>query len=88
MFKRIIIPILIILIFAVGGIVYFLVFQKPTEEKLPVQREKTLEEKLQEVTAPESEVRPKIPKEIIESLTAPGRGEVSEDIIQSLTAPK
>ena len=87
MFKRIIIPIIIILTVIVGGIVYFLVFKKPAEQPL-ILEEKTLEEKLQSLTAP-ARATSAVPEGVIENLTAPGGGEeVSEDIIQKLTAPE
>lgn len=86
MLKKIIIPLLITFILIVGGIVYILVFQKPVEQ-LPVLEEKTLEEKLQNLTAPSGET-PEVSEEAIESLTASGGGEeVSEEVLQSLTAP-
>ena len=60
---------LIILILVIGGLIYFLLFKKPAEKPSLVPEEKTMEE-------------------ILEDLTAPGEGEVSEDILKSLTAPE
>ena len=69
MFKRIIIPILIISALIIGGVVYVLIFKK-TVEQPPVSEEKTLEEKLQSLTAPAGET-PEISEDILQKLTAP-----------------
>ena len=87
MSKRKIIFVLITFLLIVGTIVYFLVFKKPAEEP-PVSEEKTLEEKLQDLTVPTDGEVPEVPEGVIESLTAPGGGEVLEDILQSLTVPQ
>ena len=77
---------LIILLF-IGSFVYFLIFKKPAEKPPLVPEEKTLEEILKDLTAPQGVEATEVSKEVIESLTAPQKGEVSEDIIESLTAP-
>jgi len=66
--KRTAATILIILILVVAGLLYFLFFQKPAEQ--PPVLEKTLEEKLKEITAPAGGI-PEVSEEIIKSLTAP-----------------
>ena len=70
----------------------FFIFQEKIIEKLkpPAEKEKTLEETLQELTAPEGEL-PQVPKEVIENLTAPGKEkypEISEETIKNLSAPE
>lgn len=90
--KRIkLIIVLLISLLTIGGIVYFLVFKKPAEKPpagMPAE-EKTMEEILQSLTAPSGGEKSEVSKEIIKSLTAPGKGgEISEEILQSLTAPK
>ena len=86
--KRIIfIPILIIFCIAIGGLIYLLIFKKSAEKPLIVPGEKTLEEKLKEITAPAGGI-PEVSEEILKSLTAPKKGEApSEEILKSLTAP-
>ena len=85
--KTILISAILIFLLIVGSIVYLLVFKKPVESP-PVPEEKTLEEKLQSLTAP-ARATSAVPEGVIENLTAPGGGEeVSEDIIQKLTAPE
>ena len=83
--KIIFILVLIIFLLIIGSLVYFLVFQKPAEKSPIVPEEKTIEEVLQSLTAPEGET-PEISEETMENLTAPGGGEVSGDVIRSLTA--
>lgn len=59
-----------------GGLVYFL-FSKKLAEQLtkpaeqPIPEEKTLEEKLRDLTAPAG-AAPEVPEGTIEDLTAPG----------------
>ena len=70
----------------------FFVFQIKKAEKIkqPVEKEKTLEEIIQNLTAPEGEL-PQVPKEVIENLTAPEKkqsSEVPKEVIQGLTAPE
>ena len=73
--------------------------EKPITEE-PVPGEKTMEEIIEDLTAPAAEEEPSVPDEVIESLTAPtsapGQEEtgqetsegISQDIIDSLTAPE
>ena len=68
-----------------GTVVYFVFFKRPIESP-PVSEEKTLEEKLQDVTALTVGKTPGVSEEIIKSLTVPSGGEeLSEDILKSLT---
>ena len=83
-----ILVLIIIFILVIGGTIYF--FIKPEAKKPSPQippKEKSLEEKLQDLTAPAGEM-PEVSEETLESLTAPKGGEVSEDIIKKLTAPQ
>jgi len=83
----ILIPIAILIFLIIGVIIYFSIFKESTEES-PVLEEKTLEKKLQALTAPTGE-SPEVSEEVIKKLTAPIGGEerVSEDILRKLTAP-
>ena len=66
----------------------FFIFRVKIAEKPPAEKEKTLEEILQSLTAPEGEL-PQVPEEVIEDLTALEKlPDVSEEIIQGLTAPE
>ena len=60
--------VLIIFLLIVGGIVYFLVFQKPAEKPEALE-EKTMEEILQSLTAPSEGAR--VSEDVLKSLTAP-----------------
>jgi hypothetical protein len=53
-----------------------------------VKKEKTLEEILRNLTAPQATATPQVSKKVIKSLTAPKEKGVSEDIIKNLTAPE
>jgi large-conductance mechanosensitive channel len=70
-------------------LIYFFVIKRvPEEENIPFEKERTLEEKLQDTTVPPGTTS-EISEEVIKNLTAPDgdKKEVSEDIIQRLTAP-
>jgi len=77
-FKRIIIPALIILALIIGSVVYFVFFQKPDTPSAP--EGKTLEEKIESVTSLKRE-EPLSPEEwqkeeqrikkLLESVTSP-----------------
>lgn len=80
--------VLIVSILIIGVILYFFIFKEKTVE-VGTQKEKTLEELLDDLTAPTNGEKTEVSAEILESLTAPKKGiKVSEDIIKSLTAPK
>ena len=66
---KIIILIVIVLLLIIGGLVYFLVFKKPAEKPRIVPEEKTIEEILQSLTAPEG--GEEVSEEVLQSLTAP-----------------
>ncbi len=79
--KRIIIPLVIILILAVGSVVYILFFKKPIEKPLLPPEGKTMEEKIESVTVPERET-PLSQKEWQEEKQR------IEKLLESITAPK
>jgi len=78
-----IIPLIIFILIA-GSFIYFLISRKPVKEQ-PIFGEKTVEEILQNLTAPINGEQSKVSEEILKLLTAPGKG---GDIIKSLTVPK
>ena len=68
--KVIFITVLIIFLLIIGGLVYFLIFQKPAEQPPQVPSgEKTAEEILQSLTAPGA--GEEVSEDILKSLTAP-----------------
>lgn len=79
-----------ILLFILSLSVCLLIYKYKLYEKgfSGAEKEKTMEEILQSLTAPENREKTEISAETLDSLTAPGKGEVSEDILNSLTAPK
>ena len=80
----------IIGLLVIGILIYFAiqkVGQKPIG-KPPLTPQKTLEDTLKDLTAPEKgEIE--ISKKVLDSLTAPGKGSrVSEDVLKNLTPQK
>ena len=69
--RNIFIAIFIISFLIVGSIVYFLVFKNPEEKAPAVEKEKTMEEILKDLTAPPIGEIPEVSEETIKSLTAP-----------------
>ncbi len=73
-----------------GILIYFAIqkeWLKPSE-KPSAPAQKTLEDTLKDLTAPEG-VGVEIPKDVLKKLSAPeGKLHVSEDVLQNLTAPQ
>jgi uncharacterized protein YneF (UPF0154 family) len=80
---------IVIGILIIAVLIYFIspkIWQKAAE-KPPLTPQKTLEDTLRELTAPENG-KIEISKKVLDSLTAPGKGgRVSEDVLENLTAP-
>lgn len=53
-----------------------------------IEKEKTMEEIIKDLTAPQATATPQVSEKVIKSLTAPKEKGVSKDIIKSLTAPR
>lgn len=94
--------IILIAVLIIGVVVYFVFFKKETVPEEPIVGEKTMEQIIEDLTAPQNGEQVQVSDEIIQSLTASqpdesGQGEtigeisadqVSQDIINSLTAPE
>lgn len=94
--------IVLIAVLIIGVVVYFVFFKKEAVPEEPIVGEKTIEEIIEDLTAPESEEEIQVSDEVIQSLTAleseespqeqseEGEitGGVGQDIIDSLTAPE
>ena len=93
--------IVLIAVLIIGVVIYFVFFKKEAVLEEPIVGEKTMEQIIDDLTAPQSgEVQ--VPDEIIQSLTAPEpeessqeqseegetTGGVEQDIIDSLTVPE
>lgn len=86
--KRIIFIVIFIISIIIGGIIYCLVFKKPTEKEEIPSEGKTLEEVLKSLTAPEQE-KIEVPEKVLKELSAPKNEiKVPEEVLKSLTPPK
>lgn len=99
---HLVLVIVLIAVLVIGIVVYLIFFKEQTVPQEPMVGEKTIEEIVQDLTAPQNEEQVQVADEVIQSLTAPEPDEsgqeetaeeisadqVSQDIIDSLTAPE
>jgi len=82
---------IIVIVLICFGLIYLFQIQKKEEEE-PAPAKRSIEDIIKDLTAPQREVEP-LPKEVMNSLTAPPKFEkgippIPEDVMKSLSAPK